>query len=710
MLEAHPGLRPVALLEEMQRRHPDHDWDRLRRSLERRVRAWRAEHGADREVIFRQDHVPGQQALSDFTDMADAGVSIAGQTLDHRLYHFVLAYSAWEHAEPVLGGESFTALAVGLQNALWSLGGVPVEHRSDSLSAAFRNLDDDARVDQTRRYEALCAHYEMTPTRNNTGVAHENGAVESQHGHLKRGVTQALLLRGSADFESLDAYRVWIANLIGRRNARRGKMVQLECAALRPLPPGRTTDYDEATVFVTSSSGFVLRKVFYTVPSRLIGFRMRVRIYDDRLECFVGQSLALTLCRGRGQAEGRHGHVVDYRHVIHSLRRKPMALLNLVYRDALFPRPAYRLAWEKLLADCRSANAPANRWWRFWRWRMIAAAKPNSPRRSPSRWLVQRRRAAAHRCSGAAGDVRACAGNDARHRRQPSAGRQLRRAAPVAGSRGMNDSTSDTIKVDTARLPLLLRELRLPTIAAMWQSFTERADREGWPAARLLATLTELELAERDQRRIQRHLIEARLPPGKTLDSFDFAAVPMLSRAHVAALATGDGWIDRGGTILLFGPSGSGKSHLSAAFGHALIENGYRVLFTRTTDLVQRLQQARQALSLESAIEKLDKYHLLILEDLCYVRKDQAETSVLFELIAARYERRSLIVTANRPFGEWTSVFPDAAMTLAAVDRLVHHSTIFEMNVESYRRRVAAARTPRKPKGVSDSKNDSQTA
>ena len=224
----------------------------------------------------------------------------------------------------------------------------------------------------------------------------------------------------------------------------------------------------------------------------------------------------------------------------------------------------------------------------------------------------------------------------------------------------MNDSTSDTIKVDTARLPLLLRELRLPTIAAMWQSFTERADREGWPAARLLATLTELELAERDQRRIQRHLLEARLPAGKTLDSFDFTAVPMLSRAHVAALATGDGWIDRGGTLLLFGPSGSGKSHLSAAFGHALIENGYRVLFTRTTDLVQRLQQARQALSLESAIEKLDKYHVLILEDLCYVRKDQAETSVLFELIAARYERRSLIVTANHPFGEWTSVFPDS--------------------------------------------------
>ena len=196
----------------------------------------------------------------------------------------------------------------------------------------------------------------MCPLRHDTnpqqrGVAHENGAIESQHGHLKRTVIQALLLRGSVDFESLEAYRGWIANLIGRRNARRAKMVQLECTALQPLPAGRTTDYDEATVFVTSSSGFVLRKVFYTVPSRLIGFRMQARIYDDRLDCFVGQTLTLTLRRGRCQADGRRGHLVDYRHVIHSLRRKPMALLNLVYRDALFPRAAYRLAWEKLLTD-----------------------------------------------------------------------------------------------------------------------------------------------------------------------------------------------------------------------------------------------------------------------------------------------------------------------------------------------------------------------
>ena len=266
----------------------------------------------------------------------------------------------------------------------------------------------------------------------------------------------------------------------------------------------------------------------------------------------------------------------------------------------------------------------------------------------------------------------------------------------------MSDITSVT--VDAARLPLLLAELRLPTVAALWQQFTERADREGWPSARLLAALAELELAERGRRRVQRHLVEARLPPGKTLDSFDFAAVPMVSRAQVTALASGDAWLEKGSNILLFGPSGSGKSHLGVALGQALVENGYRVLFTRTTDLVQRLQAARQTLTLESAIEKLDKFHLIILDDLCYVRRDQAETSVLFELIASRYERRSLLITSNQPFGEWTGVFPDAAMTLAAVDRLVHHAVILEMNVESYRRRSAVAR--QKGRRASDSKRD----
>lgn len=247
-------------------------------------------------------------------------------------------------------------------------------------------------------------------------------------------------------------------------------------------------------------------------------------------------------------------------------------------------------------------------------------------------------------------------------------------------------------QIDTARLSLMLTDLRLPGISKAWATFAERADTESWPAARLLAALAEFEVAERQTRRMQRHLTDARLPIGKTLDSFDFTAVPMISKARVMALVAGDVWLKNGANLMLFGGPGGGKSHLAAAIGAGLIENGWRVLYTRTTDLVQKLQAARRNLDLEGAIAKLDKYHLLVLDDMAYVSKDQAETSVLFELISARYERRSLLITANQPFGEWEKVFPDKAMTLAAIDRLVHHATIFEMNVESYRRRTAITR------------------
>lgn len=249
---------------------------------------------------------------------------------------------------------------------------------------------------------------------------------------------------------------------------------------------------------------------------------------------------------------------------------------------------------------------------------------------------------------------------------------------------------SDTI--DITRLTLMLNELRLPAIKQVWEKIAARSDKEGWPAARFLATLAEHELAERDRRRLERHLGEAKLLPGKTLATFDFEAVPMVSKAQVMALCAGDTWLEQGANLILLGGPGGGKSHLSSAIGLALLEKGYRVLFSRTSDLVQKLQVARRELALESAINRLDRFDLLILDDITYVSKDQAETSVLFELISARYERRSLLITANQPFGEWGKIFPDAAMTLAAVDRLVHHATIFEMNVDSYRRRAAVTR------------------
>ena len=228
-----------------------------------------------------------------------------------------------------------------------------------------------------------------------------------------------------------------------------------------------------------------------------------------------------------------------------------------------------------------------------------------------------------------------------------------------------------TPSIDAARLELLLTDLRLPAVKLMWKKLAEQSDKEGWPVARFLAALAEHEVAERGRRRVERHLAEARLPVGKTLASFDFEAVPMVSKAQVMALAAGDSWLEKGTNLLLFGPPGAGKSHLAAAIGLALVENVWRALFMRTSELVQRLQIARRELGLDSAIAKLDKYHLLILDDIAFVSKDQAETSVLFELIGSRYELRSLLITANQPFGEWGKVFPDQAMTLAAIDRLV---------------------------------------
>ncbi len=362
LLKSAPGIRPVAIFEEIRRRHPDLG-EGVRRTLERRIRAWRAVHGEEQDVIFHQVHEPGRLGLSDFTEMDSLEITVSGAALDHRLYHFRLAWSGFEHAHVVLGGESFVALAEGLQNALWSLGGVPHEHRTDSLSfggqkvhrtfrlsaSPFRNLDKDAREDLTRRYDELIAHYAMAASRNNPGIAHENGAIESPNGHLKRAIEDALLLRGTRDFDTLLAYRSFVDEIVSRRNARNARRIDAERRQLKDLPDRRTADFEDVSVQVTSSGGFTLRKVFYTVPSRLIGHRLRVRLYDDRLDVFIGATLLMTAPRGRASPAGKHDQVVNYQHVIHSLKRKPMALMRLVYRDQLFPREAYRQTFDRLV-------------------------------------------------------------------------------------------------------------------------------------------------------------------------------------------------------------------------------------------------------------------------------------------------------------------------------------------------------------------------
>ena len=354
MLQAAPALRPIAVFIELQRRHPTLQ-DAMRRTIERRIRTWRALNGPEQDVIFAQVQVPGRMGLSDFTVADELKVTLQGIDFAHRLYHFRLAYSGFAYASVVLGGESYAALEAGLQNALWSLGGVPREHRTDSLSAAFKNLTRAAGDDITRRYDALCAHYAMLPTRNQRGIARENGAVESPHGHLKRAIEDALLLRGSRDFGDVTDYRQFIDELISRRNAQRRGRIEVERSVLQPLPRKRQDEGEEAQVVVTRNGGFTLRKVFYTVPSRLIGHRMRVRLHDDRIDVHIGTSKLMTLARGRAGPRGALGHVVDYRHVIHALRRKPMAFMNLAYRDQLFPRVAYKRAFDALL----DANGPA---------------------------------------------------------------------------------------------------------------------------------------------------------------------------------------------------------------------------------------------------------------------------------------------------------------------------------------------------------------
>jgi DNA replication protein DnaC len=244
-------------------------------------------------------------------------------------------------------------------------------------------------------------------------------------------------------------------------------------------------------------------------------------------------------------------------------------------------------------------------------------------------------------------------------------------------------------KNHVSSLPLLLKELALPTFGRLWKDFCLESDTHGWGSARCLTTLCEHELAERNQRRIARYLREAQLPKGKSLATFDFGQVPSIDKTHIHALASGDVWLENGNNILIFGPPGVGKTHLAVAIGSSLVENGHRVLFLRTTDLVQKLQAAKRDLVLPALLAKLDKYECLILDDFGYVKKDQSETSVLFELISERAERKSILLTCNQIFSEWDSIFVDKMMAAAAIDRLVYGATIININAESFRRKSA---------------------
>ena len=355
LLESDGALNAVTLLEELQRRYPGDYDSTVLRTLQRRVRQWRALYGPEREVYFAQEHPPGRLGLSDFTVCDELGVLIAGLAFPHRIYQFALAHSGWRHAVVMEGGESFIALSSGLQSALWRLGGVPEEHRTDSLSAAFNNLAEEQEL--TTRYAALCQHYGMRASRCNPGQSQENGSIESRHDSLKTALDQALRLRGSRHFDERAHYDTLVEKIVGRMNARVAVRLALERAMLRTLPARRTAEFEEVPARVSKYAIFTVRGAQYSAPSQLIGQRLTVRLYSEHIECWLGGARVLERARLNHCDGQRHPRDIDYRHLIGALRRKPGAFARWVLRDAMFPRPVYRQTWERLAARLSEREA-----------------------------------------------------------------------------------------------------------------------------------------------------------------------------------------------------------------------------------------------------------------------------------------------------------------------------------------------------------------
>lgn len=315
------------------------------RTLQRHIAAWRARSGPEQEVIFPQVHEPGQMAQSDFTHMTNLEITIAGTAFPHLLFHLVLTYSNVE-AIALCASESFEALAEGVETCLWHLGGVPVEHRTDHLSAAIKPLDAEGRRQETERYRTLMAHYGMTPTTNTVGEAHENGDVEQSHYRFKQAVDQALRVRGTRDFPTQSAYCRFLDDLVRNRNLTRRVRWEQEQPMLRPLPATPLAPCRELRVSVNRYSTIQVLGNTYSVPSRLIGSTLLVRVRAAELELYHGPAHLLTLPR----LIGNRRHRIDYRHLSWSLVRKPGAFAHYRYRDDLFPSLVFRQTYD-LLGD-----------------------------------------------------------------------------------------------------------------------------------------------------------------------------------------------------------------------------------------------------------------------------------------------------------------------------------------------------------------------
>ena len=351
MLRREPRLKPTTLFEYLQEEYPG-QYSRVLRTLQRRVSTWKALHGPAPNVMFMLRHEPGVQGLSDFTKLKGMEITIKGQPFEHLIYHYRLAYSGWQYAQIIQGGESFVGLSESLQNALIASGGTPKEHRTDSLSAAYRNLGGHRTSDLTRLYDDLCDHYRMTPTRNNKGIANENGSIESPHGHMKNRIKQIIYLRGSCDFATVADYQAVIDKAIAGLNRQCEAKFEEEKATLQPLPKRRVADYEVLSAKVSCYSTIDIRCILYSVPSRLIGQSVEVHLYHDRLVGYFARQQVFELDRMRVPGKGRRrGRCINYRHVIAGLRKKPRAFLYCNWQSDLLPTLEFRQIWEQLKAQ-----------------------------------------------------------------------------------------------------------------------------------------------------------------------------------------------------------------------------------------------------------------------------------------------------------------------------------------------------------------------
>ena len=342
-LTLHPRLQAKTLFAALQRLHPGRFADGQLRTLQRRLKRWRAERGPAKEVFFAQVHRPGQLAASDFSHCTDLGVTINGVPFDHMIYHFVLTYSNWETGT-ICFSESLESLSEGLQNALWELGGVPQLHRTDRLTAAVQPGVEGPEAFK-RRYQALLNHYALRAQAIQAGKGNENGDVEQRHRRFKEAVDQALMLRGSRDFPRRDVYATFLRQMFGQENAGRVGRLAEEKAVLRPLPQRRLEACKRLKVRVEAGSIIRVEGNIYSVASRLIGEWVEARLYAERVEVFYAQKRVEDLPRLRGRGK----HRIDYRHVIDWLVRKPGAFADYRYQADLFPSSRFRMAYDLLL-------------------------------------------------------------------------------------------------------------------------------------------------------------------------------------------------------------------------------------------------------------------------------------------------------------------------------------------------------------------------